>query len=192
VGIGGKGEPAHALRKRLETFMDRRGIRRKDAVFYSHMLPALAPASWRANRIAGEGWMAVGDAAGLVDPITGEGIYYALRSADLASRVLLDESCGMADKAAAYNAALAHDFTQDLAYASTLSKRVYLGQFLWGGVPRRMVEFVRRSPSFRETVQDLFSGTQPYLGLRERIYGNLNASLREVAMSCFRGYSPAP
>src|SRR5205814_9884719 len=102
VGIGGKGEPAHALRKRLEGFMDQRGISRKGAVFYSHMLPALAPASWRTNRIAGDRWMAVGDAAGMVDPITGEGIYYALRSADLASRVLLDD--GFADKAAAYRA----------------------------------------------------------------------------------------
>ena len=182
--IGGKGEPAQALRKRLEEFMDQRGISRQGAVFYSHMLPSLAPASWRTNRAAGDGWMAVGDAAGLVDPITGEGIYYALRSADLAARVLLDDSCG-ADKAAAYNAALSRDFTQDLAYASTLSKRVYRGQFLWGGVPRRMVEFVRRSPLFRETVQDLFSGTQPYLGLRERLYGSLNATLREVAVSFF-------
>ena len=38
------------------------------------------------NRVAGEGWLAVGDAAGLVDPITGEGLYYAMRSGDLASR----------------------------------------------------------------------------------------------------------
>ncbi|ADL11978.1 geranylgeranyl reductase family protein [Acetohalobium arabaticum] len=32
----------------------------------------------------------IGDAAGLVDPLSGEGIFYALKSADLASRILLD------------------------------------------------------------------------------------------------------
>ena len=184
VGIGGKGEPAHALRKRLEGFMDRRGMRRKDAVFYSHMLPSLGTSSWNRNRVAGPGWLAVGDAAGLVDPITGEGIYYALRSADLASRVLRDESCP--DKAAGYREALAGDFLHDLAYASTLSKRVYLGRYFSGGVPQRMVQLVRRSPRFRAIVQDLFAGTQPYLTLRERLRGNVRGTMLEIAGSFVR------
>ena len=55
-------------------------------------------AGWRKNRVAGDGWMAVGDAAGLVDPITGEGLYYAMRSGDLASRVVLDDAHGIARK----------------------------------------------------------------------------------------------
>ena len=89
VGICGKGEPAAALRKRLEAYMNERGIAWKGASFYSHLLPSLETAAWKSNRVAGEGWMAVGDAAGLVDPITGEGLYYAIRSADLAAKVLL-------------------------------------------------------------------------------------------------------
>ena len=44
---------------------------------------SLLPESFDRNRVSGDGWAAVGDAAGLVDPLTGEGIYYALRSADL-------------------------------------------------------------------------------------------------------------
>ena len=48
------------------------------------------PESWKRNRVAGDGWMAVGDAAGLVDPITGEGLYYAMRSGDLASQESAD------------------------------------------------------------------------------------------------------
>src|SRR3982751_5036062 len=80
VGICGKGEPAAGLRKRLERYMAERGIACKGASFYSHLLPSLDAQSWRQNRVAGPGWMAVGDAAGLVDPITGEGLYYALRS----------------------------------------------------------------------------------------------------------------
>src|SRR5579862_8356674 len=38
VGICGKGEPAHALRARLERYMDEHEIRYKDARFYGHML----------------------------------------------------------------------------------------------------------------------------------------------------------
>ena len=81
VGICGKGEAAGALRRRLELYMSQHGISWKGATFYSHLLPSLDAASWRGNRVSGEGWMAVGDAAGLVDPITGEGLYYAIRSA---------------------------------------------------------------------------------------------------------------
>ena len=71
VGICGKGEPASSLRKRLEAYMAGRGISWKGASFYSHLLPSLDTKSWKHNRVAGDGWMAVGDAAGLVDPITG-------------------------------------------------------------------------------------------------------------------------
>jgi hypothetical protein len=69
--------------------MDREGLLRRDSVFYSHMLPSLAAGAWRGNRVAGEAWLAVGDAGGLVDPFTGEGIYYAMRSGDLASQIVL-------------------------------------------------------------------------------------------------------
>jgi len=87
VGICGKGEPAHALRARLERYMEEKGIAYKGAAFYGHMLPSLETSGWKKNRVAGDGWLAVGDAAGLVDPITGEGLYYAMRSGDLASQV---------------------------------------------------------------------------------------------------------
>ena len=40
-----------------------------------------APIGHRVSRVAGRGWLLVGDAAGFVDPFTGEGIYRALRSA---------------------------------------------------------------------------------------------------------------
>jgi flavin-dependent dehydrogenase len=123
----------------------------------------------------------VGDAAGLVDPITGEGLYYALRSADLASQVVLDESHAVAEKATAYRDLLRGDFNADLEFAATLAPRVFLGRFLFNTVPDRMVSFVRRSPRFREVVQDLFAGTQPYLELRTRLMNNLAGTLYEVA-----------
>ena len=43
-----------------------------------------------------------------------------------------------------------------------------------------MVQFTRLSPTFRALMQDLFAGTQQYLGLRDRVWGNLNKSLREI------------
>ena len=55
----------------------------------------------------------------------------------------------------------------DLEFAATLAKRVFLGNFMFSSVPARMIQFMRRSPRFRDLMQDLFAGTQPYLTLEE-------------------------
>jgi geranylgeranyl reductase family protein len=183
VGICGKGEPASALRKRLELYMDDCGIAWKGAAFYSHLLPALETKSWKRNRVSGDGWLAVGDAAGLVDPITGEGLYYAIRSADLASQAVLRDAGGTAECANRYRSAVRRDFAADLEFGSRLAQRVYKGRFLMGSVPQRMVEFTRRSPRFASVMQDLFAGKQPYLGLKRRLLRNLKPSLYEIALS---------
>jgi geranylgeranyl reductase family protein len=185
VGICGKGESAQSLRARLERYMAEKGISYKGASFYGHMLPSLESTGWKKNRVAGEGWMAVGDAGGLVDPITGEGLYYAMRSGDLASQVVLNESHSIAEKAQAYCGLLRRDFAADLEFGATLAKRVFLGRFLFSTVPARMVGFIRRSPRFRSLIEDLFAGTQPYLDLKSRLFKNLNGTLQEVVMSLF-------
>jgi flavin-dependent dehydrogenase len=178
VGICGKGETAAALRLRLERYMDEQGIPRAGATFYSHLLPCLDTPAWRRNRVAGDGWLAIGDAAGLVDPITGEGLYYAMRSADLATQAILSESPDTAG--VAYRKALRRDFVGDLEFGSRLAHRVFHGTFLWGAVTSRMVQFTRLSPKFRDVMQDLFAGTQPYIGLKKRLFRNLNGSLIEI------------
>ena len=185
VGICGKGEPAHALRARLERYMQEKGIGYKDAAFYGHMLPSLETSGWKKNRVAGDGWLAVGDAAGLVDPITGEGLYYAMRSGDLASQVALNESHSFAEKAHAYRSLLRNEFIADLEFGASIARRVFVGRFLFSTVPARMVGFVRRSPRFRALIEDLFAGTQPYLGLKSRLLKNLNGTLQEVIMNFF-------
>ncbi|HSB13551.1 MAG TPA: FAD-dependent oxidoreductase [Bryobacteraceae bacterium] len=183
VGICGKGEPAHQLRARLEAYMRERGISWKDAVFYSHLLPSLARTGWRNNRVAGHGWIAVGDAGGLVDPITGEGLYYAMRSGDLASQVVLSGRHSAETMAVAYRAMLTRDFAADLEFGASLARRVFLGRFLLDSVPNRMVQIMRRSPRFCELMQDLFAGTQPYLDLKRRLLSNLHGTLLETAMN---------
>ena len=112
VGICGKGEPARKLRARLEAYMEEKGISWKNGSFYSHVLPSLATPAWRQNRVAGHGWLAVGDAGGLVDPITGEGLYYAIRSGDLASQVILSDAHSPEEKPQAYRALLERDFAR--------------------------------------------------------------------------------
>jgi geranylgeranyl reductase family protein len=58
-----------------------------------------APIGHRVARVTGPGWLLIGDAAGFVDPFTGEGIFRALRSARAAVDAL-----GERDVSAAYAA----------------------------------------------------------------------------------------
>jgi flavin-dependent dehydrogenase len=125
----------------------------------------------------------VGDSAGLVDPLTGEGLYYAIRSADLAAHALLAEVGDLAAKLVHYRALLRHDFAADLEFGAHLAKRFFVGRILCGAVTERMVEFTRRSPRFSLIMQDLFAGRQPYASLKRRLLRNLNGSLYDLAMS---------
>jgi len=182
VGIGGKGESAQMLRARLERYMDEKGISRSGAQFFAHMLPSLDSSAWRNNRLAGDRWVAVGDAGGLVDPITGEGLYYAVRSGDLASQVLLNDR-EPDQKFESYCQLIARDFGHDLTYGAGLAKRLFCGAIFFGAVPTRMIDFMNRSPKFCEIMQDLFAGTQPYLELKNRLLRNVNTTLHEIFMS---------
>ena len=56
-----------------------------------------APIGHRVSSVAGDGWLLIGDAAGFIDPFTGEGIFRALRSARAAADAL-----GVADPARDY------------------------------------------------------------------------------------------
>lgn len=190
AGICAKGVASQALRRRLEDYLAQNDIPLKGATFYGHVIPSLEKPEWRSNRVAGPGWMAVGDAAGLVDPITGEGLYYAMRSADLAAKSLLTD-CERPDEA--YRTLLHREFTDEMELASRLANRLYLGRFLYGDVPARMIQFMRRSPTFCHIMQDLFAGTQGYLDLKTRLVRSLNGTFRDILMACyFRGVVPAP
>lgn len=183
IGICGKlgAAPTRSLRQRLEAELDLWGIAWRDgAAFYAHLLPAPAPARLRNAAFAGatpHPWALIGDAAGLVDPITGEGLYYALRSAEL-----------LAERGfSGYQAALAAELVPELAAAGAITQRFYRGRFLGASVLERMTQFGQRSPRFRQLLCDLFSGAQGYLNLRTRLWRQLAPSLFEIAVPGVRG-----
>ncbi len=190
AGICGKKSEHRSLRSTLERYLDEAGIAWHGADFYAHLLPALESVHWRENRLAGEDWMAVGDAGGLVDPITGEGIYYAIRSGDLAARVLADESIPINTKAQAYVSDIQQDFAADLELASKICRLFYLGHTGIGTVPQRMIQFARGNVQIRRLLQDLMSGTQDYTGLRERLTDGISARAFGVIVRFLRASVP--
>ena len=69
-----------------------------------------APLGHRVARRHGSGWVLVGDAAGFLDPFTGEGLHRALVSARLAAAAIERHLDGDADGLAAYDRAMTARF----------------------------------------------------------------------------------
>src|SRR5581483_7993785 len=81
---------------------------------YSWPIPSLGASSLESLSVAGDCWLTVGDAAGLVDPITREGIYFALQSATLAAEAI----AGAADCAREYAARVRAGIVTELLRAA--------------------------------------------------------------------------
>jgi menaquinone-9 beta-reductase len=126
---------------------------------YSWPIPSLADADLDREQSAGSRWLLVGDAAGLVDPITREGIYYALASAQAAAESLMqDQSSGR------YVEALRDGIHRELRKASRMKDRFFKSAFT--GL---LIRALQRSPAIRHLMAGLVSGTQSYGGLRRRL-----------------------
>lgn len=189
AGICGKGASQPKMRAALERYLDNRGIPWKGAAFYAHLIPALETRHWQQNRVAGEGWLAVGDAAGLVDPLTGEGIYYAMRSGELAAEALAASQVPPAGASvgALYTKLLHEDFVGELELAAKLARVFYLGETGLGTVPQRMIQFARHNARIRQLLQDLVSGAQNYSGLRDRVSESLHGRVLSTILKYLRG-----
>ncbi|HVB07878.1 MAG TPA: NAD(P)/FAD-dependent oxidoreductase [Candidatus Acidoferrales bacterium] len=161
------------LRQLLDDFVREEQIGTEGACFYSHVLPSPEFGTLRHRKIIGPNWALAGDAAACVDPITGEGLFYALRSGDLLAQAI------MQGQPESYPARLRAEFVADLEIATRLVRLVFRGRFLGGAVTTRMVQFARRSATFRELMCDLFSGAQDYRSLRKRLWKQFGITIAE-------------
>jgi flavin-dependent dehydrogenase len=180
AGIAGKmGETSTLeLRRTLEHWLEaewlkEHGLRLNGARFYSHILPSLRPQTFETLEVCGKDWAMIGDSAGLVDPITGEGLYYALRSAELCAGALLT------GRPEDYRALLEEEVLPELKLAARVSERFYRGQVFGDSVLEQMVSLTARSASFCDLMSDLFAGIQGYRDLRARLYRILPAVMAE-------------
>ena len=172
------------LRAMLERWLAANSFSLAGSTFYSHILPCLRSQTMDALAISGEGWATIGDSAGLVDPITGEGLYYALRSAQLCAEALL------VGRPETYKTKLEDEILPELRLAARVSERFYKGKVFNESVPELMVRFTAQSDKFTALLSDLFAGIQGYRGLKTRLYRALPGVMAEgLASTLFRSWS---
>jgi geranylgeranyl reductase family protein len=135
---------------------------KKTAERYAARIPGLEPRTWDTRRACGERWALLGDAAGFADPVTGEGIYYALRSAELFADAYLSGA------PLNYERLWRADFGRELQRASQMRRKFY-GNFWGAPFTERMIEFARGHRGIRKVLGALVAGEQGYTGLKRKL-----------------------
>jgi flavin-dependent dehydrogenase len=129
---------------------------------YAARIPGLAPRTWDTRHACGNRWALLGDAAGFADPVTGEGIYYALRSAELFAESYLSGS------PLDYEPRWRADFGKELQRASQMRRKFY-GNFWGAPFTDRMIEFARGHRGIRRVLGQLVAGDQGYVNLKKKL-----------------------
>jgi geranylgeranyl reductase family protein len=169
IGVGGLFAKNRDFKAIFDTFFRDRFGKAFTGVVKGHFLPF----GEYSKRMGRDGVLLAGDAAGLVDPITGEGIAYAMQSGWFAAQSVLEALSGKTKNVnAAYRKRCAV-ITGELAYAAKIRN------FLFSPATRDMfVTALARSVSAPLRYMDLMSGDLTY---RELLKNSGRKLIRMVA-----------
>ena len=176
---------SNELRSHLREFAAAEQIDTANARFYSHLLPSPKERTLSDRAVVGRAWALCGDAAAWVDPLTGEGLFYAMRSGEILGRSIAE---GCPEK---YPARVRASFSLELEFAARIVRRFYRGSFLGTAVTTRMVQFLQRNAVFRQLLSDLFCGTQDYTTVKQRVLNHLGGTLSQFVSSVITFDRPA-
>ncbi len=106
--------------------------------------------SYTTERSAGDGWVLVGDSWGFIDPIYSSGVWFALKSGQLAADCVI-EGLRTGDTSAAQLGKWVPEFTFATNWIRKLVRAFYSGQF-------RVGKFVKEYPQHHGPLTDLLIG----------------------------------
>jgi flavin-dependent dehydrogenase len=168
------GITADALRKRAAAWVDAAGIAPGAPLQpYSWPIPSLSASDFARPELTGSRWALAGDAAGLVDPITREGIYFAIAS----GQWIADALCAD-DTATAYRTRVLDEAVAELARAARLKAGFFRPAF--AGL---MIDALHHSAAIRAVMADLVAGRQSYATLKWRLLKTLELGLAWRALA---------
>ena len=159
IGIGCHRSKAKGLKKHYREFLDSLNLGPHDVIrWHGSILPTCKR---KIPAVRGRALL-LGDAAGLADPLTGEGIYNAILSAQLAAPVIIkalrDGSGNLKD----YQAALEKEILPDLKIANFIC-----GVFL--RFPSIIFDGLNRDDRVWNTGCALLRGEKTYRGIQDRL-----------------------
>ncbi len=156
-GVRRKGRAKSELYRELIGGFQGLGVRLSELI--GSGVEARSPLAFRLDRCHGERLLLVGDAAGAVDPVTGQGMTIALRDSLLACRVLdgaLGRDCLLRRDLAEFTPLRARHFEPSYRLAQQLLfllRHPYLA--------RRAARAIRRNPDLRQHLGAMACASQP-------------------------------
>jgi geranylgeranyl reductase family protein len=166
VGIGTLRRERTDLKKTLARVMARYDISLEGAKLYGHPVPIYR----RHETISTERTLLVGDAAGLVDPFTGEGIRMAVKSAQLAAEAIVAGDVAQYQRSVHREIGRSHMFGRVLASA-----------FFY--FPNLSFALIARNPLLTQAMIDLVSDRADYSSVILRLMLGLPAYLVTAAVA---------
>jgi flavin-dependent dehydrogenase len=162
------GITAATLRARTASWIEATGIAAGAQLQpYSWPIPSLSTRDFETLPFAGVRWAVAGDAAGLVDPITREGIFFALASGEW-----IADALSGGDPSRTYSARVRDEAVSELRRAAQLKAGFFRPAFI-----DLLHEALRRSAAVRSVMADLVAGRQTYAQLKWRLIKTLEIGL---------------
>ncbi|MGD0231940.1 MAG: geranylgeranyl reductase family protein [Syntrophorhabdales bacterium] len=156
IGLGGTVTGGLDLRRRLGDFMRASGIEPVNGVEqHGYFIPAgLRQGGFVHGRV-----LLAGDAAGFVDPVTGEGITYALLTGRAAARALIKGELEPPGVRRAYHGELRTGVLRELGWGRLLASLLYRSTKV------RNLLFTEYGPQLAEAMGDIILGRKSYAAL---------------------------
>jgi len=126
--------------------------RLKGISFRGALIPLFSAEKLRSQRICSENWALIGDAASFVDPISGEGIYYALYSADILAFCIAENALPL------YQHLCMERIGRVLVEASRSYPYLYRDEFIG-----TMVSLVDKNRTIRGIISEMMAGDINYV-----------------------------
>lgn len=173
AGVFSTGRTSPGMRGSLHAYIRAKGLDEGFGIrsLRGHLIPTGPPAG---GRVTAPGCLLVGDAAGCADPVTGEGIYHALRQAILASGAIRRHLDGDGDALADYERAMHKEFFRELVPARRLAFLLYGVPFLsdrlmaaiGDKIMRCHIDVISGRRSYREVFREAIQPANLVGGLR--------------------------
>jgi geranylgeranyl reductase family protein len=170
VGIGALHPKPGELQSKLKRLMVRYGIDLDGTSFHGHPLPIYTGR----QPIMAHRSLLVGDAAGLVDPFSGEGIRFAIKSGKLAAEAILSEQLDQYTQRIYREIGFSHTFAIGLA-------------LLFYYLPRPCFVLGVQNPFATQAFVDLLSDRANYLEVILSLFGTLPIFLGTEIIAALAG-----
>jgi geranylgeranyl reductase family protein len=140
---------SHEIRKFYDRYIRRKAF--SGEIQESSLTGHLVPLGPRSDKLNTSRIMLVGDAAGLADPLTGEGISFAIRTGMMAARTVIHSP----DHLDRYSVVLQETVLPEIRISRLAARALYAApSFFYNRVVSR--------PFFAESILNLFSGKKTY------------------------------